>query len=60
MSPAPTAIAANANLMEAAYMMIKSNLRRLVVMEGGKAIGIIREQDLFFEMERLLRGETNS
>lgn len=59
MSPAPTAIAANANLMEAAYMMIKSNLRRLVVMDGKKSIGIIREQDLFFEMERLLRDDTH-
>ncbi|RJP79218.1 MAG: response regulator [Desulfobacteraceae bacterium] len=59
MSPAPMAISAEANLMEAAYMMIKSNLRRLVVTEGGKAIGVIREQDLFFEMERLLRDEIN-
>ncbi len=59
MSPAPLVIDADANLMEAAYMMIKSNLRRLLVMENGKAIGVIREQDLFFEMERLLREETN-
>ena len=58
MSPAPQTIDAEANLMEAAYMMIKSNLRRLVVMQKNRPVGIIREQDLFFEMDRLLRGET--
>jgi CheY-like chemotaxis protein len=55
MSPAPRTIDADANLMEAAYTMIYQNKRRLAVMDSGKVIGIIREQDLFFEIERILR-----
>lgn len=55
MSPAPLTIEGTASLMEAAYMMIKNNSRRLVVEVGGKVAGVIREQDLFFEMEKILR-----
>ena len=54
MSPAPRTIDAEANLMEAAYMMIYQNKRRLAVVDSGKIIGIIREQDLFFEIDRIL------
>lgn len=55
MSPAPLTIEGTASLMEAAYMMMKNNARRLVVKTAGKVIGVIREQDLFFEMEKMLR-----
>jgi CheY-like chemotaxis protein len=55
MSPAPLTIDANANLMEAAYTMVQSQARRLAVMSKGKVAGIIREQDLFFEMEKILQ-----
>jgi len=55
MSPAPLTIEGTASMMEAAYMMIKNNSRRLVVEVGGKVAGVIREQDLFFEMEKILR-----
>ena len=55
MSPAPLTIQGNASLMEAAYMMVQNNARRLVVEIAGKVAGIIREQDLFFEMEKILR-----
>ncbi|NNL76331.1 MAG: response regulator [Desulfobacterales bacterium] len=55
MSPAPRTIDAGANLMEAAYTMISQNKRRLTIIDSGKVIGIIREQDLFFEIERILR-----
>lgn len=54
MSPAPATIDADANLMEAAYTMINLGHRRLAVVENGEVIGIIREQDLFFELERIL------
>jgi DNA-binding response OmpR family regulator len=54
MSPAPTTIAFDGSLMEAAYMMLQQNHRRLVVMENGKPVGVLREQDLFFEMERII------
>jgi hypothetical protein len=55
MSPAPLTIEGTASLTEAAYMMMKNNARRLVVEVAGKVAGVIREQDLFFEMERILR-----
>ena len=55
MSPTPLAIDADANLMEAAYMMIRNRCRRMVVLERSKIVGVIREQDLSFEMERVLR-----
>ena len=54
MSPAPLTIEGNASLMEAAYIMIQNNARRLVVEVAGKVAGVIREQDLFFEMEKTL------
>ena len=53
MSPAPLTIDANANLMEAAYTMVQDQARRLAVMSKGQVVGIIREQDLFFEMEKI-------
>ena len=55
MSPAPLRIEGAASLMEAAYMMVQNNARRLVVEVSGKVAGVIREQDLFFEMEKIIR-----
>ena len=54
MSPAPFIIDGNSSLMEAAYLMVKNQDRRLVVASSGDSVGIIREQDLFFEMERVM------
>ncbi|HSL62489.1 MAG TPA: CBS domain-containing protein, partial [Desulfotignum sp.] len=51
----PAFIDGNANLMEAAYRMLHEDQRRLLVTLAGKIVGIIREQDLFFEMERILK-----
>ncbi len=56
MSPAPLEIDSESNLMEAAYRMVTNRVRRLVVVSEGKVAGMIREQDLFFEMERIQRG----
>ena len=55
MSPPPPAIRAAANLMDAAYEMVRSGHRRMVVMDGDRLVGMIREQDLFFEMERIVQ-----
>jgi CBS domain-containing protein len=55
MPPAPRTIEADANLMETAYTMITQNKRRLTIIDSGEVIGVIREQDLFFEIERVLR-----
>jgi CheY-like chemotaxis protein/CBS domain-containing protein len=53
MSPSPLSIDGGSNLMEAAYLMVFNNERRLIVTVSGKTAGVIREQDLFFEMERI-------
>jgi len=55
MSPAPLTIEGTASLMEAAYMMMKNNSRRLVVEVGEAVAGIIREQDLMFETDWILK-----
>jgi DNA-binding response OmpR family regulator len=55
MSPAPLTIDGDSNLMEAAGMMIENRARRLAVTRSGEIVGVIREQDLFFEMEKTLR-----
>ena len=55
MSPTPLTIDAKASLMEAAYMMKVNNTRRLIAILSGEVAGIIREQDLFFEIEKILR-----
>ncbi len=55
MSPAPLNIDGDANLMEAAGMMVENRVRRLAVVRSGEVAGVIREQDLFFEMEKILR-----
>jgi CheY-like chemotaxis protein len=55
MSPAPQRIPVEANLMEAAYLMVSSGERRLAVVETERVVGIVREQDLFFEIEKILR-----
>ena len=55
MSPAPLTIDGESNLMEAAGMMAENRARRLAVVKSGEPVGVIREQDLFFEMEKTLR-----
>ncbi|MDY6792578.1 MAG: response regulator [Thermodesulfobacteriota bacterium] len=55
MSPNPLTIDGTASLMEAAYMMVGKKARRLVVMIAGEVAGVIREQDLFFEIEKILQ-----
>lgn len=55
MSPPPLSIDARANLMEAAYLMLQQKERRLAVTKGEKVVGILREQDLFFEIEKILK-----
>ena len=54
MPDTPPVIDANANLMEVVTRLLDLNLRRLLVTEGDKIIGVIREQDLFFEMANII------
>lgn len=55
MTPPPPVIDACATLLEAALKMHSLQTRRLVVVQSNEVIGIIREQDLFFEMEKIMR-----
>jgi DNA-binding response OmpR family regulator len=57
MSEAPPHIDGGANLMEAANTLLAHKVRRLLVTEGGKTVGVVREQDLFFEIARLVEAE---
>jgi CheY-like chemotaxis protein len=57
MSEAPPTIDVDANLMEAAHMMMKNKVARLAVTSQKDVVGVIREQDLFFEMEKVIRGK---
>jgi len=54
MSPAPPSIDVEANLMEAAYRIVNERCRRLLVERDGEPVGVLREQDLFFQLERIL------
>jgi len=54
MSEAPPTIDADANLMEATNRLLALKVRRLLVMDGDTAVGVIREQDLFFELANVL------
>lgn len=54
MSPAPPTIDARTNLMEAVYRIVNERCRRLLVEQNGELVGVLREQDLFFQLERIL------
>ena len=54
MSEPPPMIDGDTNLIQVADIMFKTQRRRLIVTEGKKVIGIVREQDLFFEMARII------
>ncbi|MBU1195475.1 MAG: response regulator [Proteobacteria bacterium] len=51
---APPMIDGNANLMEVANLLFKTKRTRLIVTSGKKVIGILREQDLFFEIVNII------
>ena len=61
MPDAPPVIDANSNLMKVAVGFLNLNVRRLLVTDGTKIIGVIREQDLFFQMANIVpqRGVSN-
>jgi predicted transcriptional regulator len=55
MSEVPPIVDTSANLMEAVNRMILLKVPRLLVTEQDTPVGVVREQDLFFEMVRILR-----
>jgi DNA-binding response OmpR family regulator len=54
MSETPPTIDEDANLMEVADMMYTLKARRLCVTRKGKVMGIVREQEIFFEIARIV------
>ncbi len=50
----PPMIDENANLMEVADLLFKTQRTRLIVTSGKKVVGILREQDLFFEIVNIV------
>ncbi len=55
MSPSPPVIREDANLMEAANLLFTERSRRLVVLGlEGKVIGVVREQEIFFELAGII------
>lgn len=55
MSEVPPVIDTGADLMEAANRLLLLKVPRLLVMERDNPVGVVREQDLFFEMVSILR-----
>lgn len=56
MSAAPPAIRPQDNLMTAVNRILTLGVRRLLVVDdSGQAVGVIREQDLFFEIADIMR-----
>jgi CBS domain-containing protein len=54
MGDVPPMIDEETNLMEVADLMVTTGLRRLIVKKNNRVTGIIREQDLFFEMANII------
>lgn len=54
MSDTPLVIGEETNLMEVAELMVTTGVRRLIVKKDNRVTGIIREQDLFFEMANII------
>jgi len=54
MSESPPIVDEDTNLMEIADLMYREQIRRVIVQSKGDVIGIVREQELFFEMARII------
>lgn len=54
MSESPPTVDMSANLMELADLMHQEQIRRVAVTRKGKVVGVVREQELFFEMADIL------
>ncbi|MGE4422194.1 MAG: response regulator [Pseudodesulfovibrio sp.] len=54
MSESIPTIQADANLMDVANTMVTLPARRMLVKEGNKDVGIVREQELFYEIAKII------
>jgi CBS domain-containing protein len=54
MNSRPPVIDKNGNLMEAVNLMCEENRRRVVVTDQGRVVGVVREQEIFYEITRTM------
>lgn len=54
MSESPPVVDENTNLMELADFMFMNQIRRMAVAREGRVVGVVREQELFFEMANII------
>jgi predicted transcriptional regulator len=54
MRECPPAVNKEANLMEVANTMYSERRRRVMVEDGQQIIGVIREQELFYEISKII------
>ena len=54
MADAPLSIDQDTNLMEIANLIFTERMRRMAVTREGKVIGVVREQEIFFEMAKII------
>ena len=54
MNPRPPVVDSEANLLQVAHLLCEENRRRVVVQRGGRIVGVVREQELFREISRLM------
>ena len=54
MSDSPPCMDEDTNLMELADFMYTGKVRRVLITRQGKVVGVVREQELFFEMANII------
>jgi len=54
MNPRPPVVDSETNLMHVAHLLCQENRRRVAVQRDGRIIGVVREQELFYELARLI------
>ncbi len=54
MNPRPPVVDCEANLMQVADLLSEENRRRVAVERDGRIVGVVREQELFHEISRLV------
>lgn len=54
MNPRPPVVGWQANLMQVANLLCVENRRRVAVERDGRIVGVVREQELFHEISRLV------
>lgn len=54
MNPSPPVVESDASLMQVADLLCAENRRRVAVSRDGRIVGVVREQELFHEIARLV------